>query len=452
MNTFLSIMVMFCTTVVLLGCFLLLRYCLKNNTEVKEGESMGHSFDGIEEINNPLPKWWSVMFFITIIYSVGYLILFPGFGNFKGVLNWSSSNQEVLNLAESQQAADYAKADGTDVMVQYDREVAQADDKYGPIFEAFAARSVEDLAGDDEARRIGQRLFLQNCALCHGSDAKGSKGFPNLTDADWLYGGTPATIKQSLMHGRNGMMPAKGGLPIDDAEVPALVEYVRSLSGTPHDSLMASDGLASYQKGCFACHGMSGEGNKALGAPALNDTVWLYGGGRADITHSIINGRSGKMPAWDKVLGDDKVHLITAYVYSLSVGKVAQINPTIVPVKARPGAPAGASSGSDDGVDFAALAARPMEELASDADAKAAGKKLFAANCTVCHGANAQGMGNFPNLTDSEWIYGGSTADIKTTIMHGRTGKAGNMPAWDKVLGEDKVHVISAYVYSLSNE
>nr|WP_238786899.1 cytochrome-c oxidase, cbb3-type subunit III [Ferrimonas lipolytica] len=450
MNTFLSLMVMFCTTVVLVGCFFLLRHCLKNNTDVKEGESMGHSFDGIEEMNNPLPKWWSVMFFITIIYSVGYLVLFPGFGNFAGVLNWSSSNQAVLSLAESEEAAAVAKAEGTQVMVQYDREVAQADDKFGPIFAAFAAKPIEALAADPDATKVGQRLFLQNCALCHGSDARGSRGFPNLTDADWLYGGSPETIKASLLHGRNGMMPPKGGLPIDDAEVPALVEYVRSLSGTPHDKLMASEGLASYQKGCFACHGMAGEGNQALGAPALNDTVWLYGSGRADITHSIVNGRSGKMPAWDKVLGEDKVHLITAYVYSLSVGKTAEVNANIAPVKARPGAPA-SSSNDDTSTDFAALASRPMEELATDVDAQAAGKTLFAANCTVCHGSEGQGMGAFPNLTDSEWIYGGTTADIKTTIMHGRTGAAGNMPAWDKVLGEDKVHVLSSYVYSLSN-
>lgn len=451
MNIYLSIMVMLCVIVVLGGCFILLQLCTRNHTDVEEGESMGHSFDGIEEINNPLPKWWSVMFLVTLVYSIGYLALFPGMGHYAGLLNWSSSNQSVLSLEESQQAAAAAKAEGTTLMVQYDREVAQADERYGPIFAAFAARSIEDLAADDEALKIGQRLFLQNCALCHGSDARGSKGFPNLTDGDWLYGGSPEVIKASLMHGRNGMMPPKGGLPIEDSEVAGLVEYVRSLSGMPHDDMKASAGLASYQKGCFACHGMSGEGNQALGAPALNDNIWLYGGSRNDVSKSIINGRAGVMPAWDKVLGEDKVHLITAYVYSLAAGKVVEISKDIVPVTARPSAGGAADKPAEAVVDFAALAARPMEELATDADAKAAGKKLFAANCAVCHGASGEGMGNFPNLADAEWIYGGSTAEIKDTIMHGRNGDAGSMPAWDKVLGEDKVHVISSYVYSLSN-
>ncbi len=450
MSTLLSVIVMLCTSVVLLGCYLLLRYCRTNHSEVQEGQSMGHSFDGIEELNNPLPKWWSVMFILTIVFAIGYLILFPGFGRYAGLLNWHSSNQQIVTLAESEQAAIVAKEEQPKALVQYDREIARADAHYGPIFAAFAERPIGDLARDPDALKIGQRLFLQNCALCHSSDARGSQGFPNLTDGSWLYGGSESAIKASILHGRNGMMPPKGGLPIENHEIPALVEYVRSLSGAPHDKLMASEGIISYQKGCFACHGMAGEGNPSLGAPALNDTAWLYGSSRADISHSIEYGRSGNMPAWDNILGHNKVHLISAYVVSLSQGKQPIIRKNIVAVQPRPGNVTVTSTSEDDAEQLAELASASIETLAVDQKATEIGRKLFAANCTVCHGQNGKGMANFPDLTDKEWIYGNSPSDIKATIMHGRNGALGSMPAWDNVLGEDKVQLVSAYVYSLS--
>lgn len=320
MSSFWSVWITVLSLVVIAGCFLLLRVCSKNTTGVKEGESMGHSFDGIEELNNPLPKWWSYMFYITIVFGLIYLALFPGLGNYKGLLGWTSSNQSIGTeqgiKADSAAAIELAAKEGR--YVQYDQEVKHADEKYGPIFAAYLATPLEELVKNQEALKVGGRLFLQNCAQCHGSDARGSKGFPNLTDGDWLYGGELATIKTTIMAGRHGMMPPKGGLPIDDSEIAGLAEYVVKLSGREHDETLAAQGQGSFMKGCFACHGMDAKGNKFMGAPNLTDDVWLYGGSRGMIEETIKYGRAGVMPAWKDVLGEEKVHVITAYVYSLS--------------------------------------------------------------------------------------------------------------------------------------
>ncbi|MBW3524998.1 cytochrome-c oxidase, cbb3-type subunit III [Shewanella sp. NKUCC05_KAH] len=320
MSSFWSVWITVLSLVVIAGCFLLLRVCSKNTTDVKEGESMGHSFDGIEELNNPLPKWWSYMFYITIVFGLIYLALFPGLGNYKGLLGWTSSNQSIGTehgiKADSAAAIELAAKEG--LYVQYDQEVKHADEKYGPIFAAYLATPLEELVKNQEALKVGGRLFLQNCAQCHGSDARGSKGFPNLTDGDWLYGGELATIKTTIMAGRHGMMPPKGGLPIEDSEITGLAEYVVKLSGREHDEKLAAQGQGSFMKGCFACHGMDAKGNKFMGAPNLTDDVWLYGGSRGMIEETIKHGRAGVMPAWKDVLGEEKVHVITAYVYSLS--------------------------------------------------------------------------------------------------------------------------------------
>ena len=316
MSSFWSIWITVLTLVVIAGCFVLLRICSKNTSDIEEGQSMGHTFDGIEEINNPLPKWWSYMFYITIVFGLVYLLLYPGLGNFKGLLNWSSANQSVRSMEESKAATASAKDENR--WVQYDREMARADEHFGPIFQAYADTPLEELIHNEEALKVGGRLFLQNCAQCHGSDARGSKGFPNLTDDAWLYGGDLATIKATLINGRNGMMMPKGGLPIEDAELPGLAEYVVKLSGRKHDAELAAKGQASFMKGCFACHGMDGTGNKFMGAPNLTDNAWLYGGSRGMITESIKLGRNGVMPAWNEILGEQKIHVLTAYVYSLS--------------------------------------------------------------------------------------------------------------------------------------
>ncbi len=321
MSNFWSMWISILTILVIVGCFVLLKICSKNTTpDIKEGESMGHSFDGIEELNNPLPKWWSYMFYITIVFGVVYLLAYPGLGNYKGFLGWTSSNQSIGTeegiKADSKAAIENASKEGR--WVQYDQEVKAADDKFGPIFKKFAETPLEELAKDPEALKVGGRLFLQNCSQCHGSDARGSLGFPNLTDGDWLYGGSLAEIKTSIMNGRRGMMPPKGGLPIDDSEIPGLVAYLHQLGGTEHDAALAAQGQGSFMKGCFACHGMDAKGNKLMGAPNLTDNIWLYGSSDGQITESIKYGRSGVMPAWKDVLGEEKVHVIAAYVYSLS--------------------------------------------------------------------------------------------------------------------------------------
>ena len=324
MSSFWNIWVWVLTLGTLVGCFLLLRWCLKNFAGVEEGESMGHSFDGIEELNNPLPKWWSTFFLLTIIWAFGYLALY-GLGNWDGLLGWKSSNQGIMNLEESKaKTAEYLK-DGSNVLVQYDREVRDADAKYAPIFDAYAARSIEDLATDEEALKVGQRLFLHNCSQCHGSDARGTTGFPNLTDKDWLYGGSPTAIKDSILNGRKaaGMMawaPAIGG----EQGVKEVAAYVISLSGRSVSPELAEAGKSKFAL-CAGCHGADGKGSLAMGtpmgAPNLTDHVWLYGGSQKAIEESIRNGRAGVMPPWKDILGEEKVHVISAYVYSLSQDK-----------------------------------------------------------------------------------------------------------------------------------
>jgi len=295
--------------------------CLKNFAGVEEGESMGHSFDGIEELNNPLPKWWSTFFLVTIVWAFGYIALY-GLGSWTGVLGWKSSNQGILNLAESKaKTLEYLEKD-SGVLVQYDREVAAADAKFGPIFEAYAARSIEDLATDEEALKVGQRLFIQNCSQCHGSDAHGTTGFPNLADKDWLYGGSPEAIKATIMNGRiaSGMMAWEGALGGDQG-VKEVAAYVISLSGRSVDPDLAKAGKGKFAL-CAGCHGSEGQGSLALGlpmgAPNLTDNIWLYGGSKRAIEESIRNGRAGVMPPWKDILGEEKVHLISSYVYSLS--------------------------------------------------------------------------------------------------------------------------------------
>ncbi len=322
MSSFWSIWISVITLGSLVGCFLILKWCLKNFAGVPEGEPMDHTFDGIQELNNQLPKWWSTFFLLTVIWGFGYLLLYPGLGNFAGLLGWKSSNQDVMTLEDSKAQYEANLKEGSGVLVEYDREVDRAEKKYGPIFAAYAERDIEDLASDAEALKVGQRLFLQNCAQCHGSDARGTTGFPDLTDNDWLYGSNPADIKHSILAGRkaNGMMPWKAALGGDQG-VNDVAAYVLSLSGRQATAGDAEAGKAKFAM-CMACHGAEGQGSNAmgiaLGAPALNDNIWLYGGSEKAVQESIRNGRAGVMPAWKDILGEEKVHVISAYVYSLS--------------------------------------------------------------------------------------------------------------------------------------
>jgi len=235
------------------------------------------------------------LFYITIIFGVIYLVLYPGLGKSKGLLDWSSAGQ-------------------------HQKEIAAADQKFGPIYAKFAAMSIPDIANDAAALSIGQKLFVNNCAQCHGSDGRGAKGFPNLADDDWLWGNSPDAIKHAIVNGRQGMMPAMGAALGSPEMVENVAHYVLSLSGTAHDAAKASAGQPMYAI-CAACHGAAGEGNQAMGAPRLNDKIWLVSGTVAGITNVINNGRMGVMPAWNDFLGEEKSHILAGYVYSLAKEK-----------------------------------------------------------------------------------------------------------------------------------
>ncbi|MFT5900225.1 MAG: cytochrome c oxidase cbb3-type subunit 3 [Glaciecola sp.] len=302
----------------ILGCYLLLRWCLSNKIGIEEGASMGHVFDGIEEINNQLPRWWTILFYITMVWGVAYLIFYPGLGGFKGVLGWTSSNQGVLSLEESKLALQRDIDDGN--WNEYALQIKYASEKFDPIFEEYAKTPVELLAQNKEAVKIGQRLYIQNCAQCHGSNAKGAaSGFPDLTDDDWLYGGSGDKIKETLILGRRGAMPGWLNSMGEDG-VAEVVAYTLSLSGRDVEQGLKDKGKVRFAV-CAACHGMDGKGNQILGAPNLTDNIWLYGGNTKSVTQTLYYGRNGVMPAFDETLGEDKVHVVAAYVYSLSHSK-----------------------------------------------------------------------------------------------------------------------------------
>jgi len=318
MSSFWSAWIILLTFPVLVGCFIILTWNLKNYVGVPEDKTTGHEYDGISEINNPLPKWWSYMFYATLAWSVFYLAAYPGLGNYKGFLQWTSSNQGIKNLAESKAAVEKAQEEGR--YVQLDVENLHAKEKYDPIFQQYVKRDIVDLAYDPEAIQIGRRLFLQNCALCHGSAARGQTGYPDLTDNDWLYGGTPDKIKETILHGRKAAMP--GWIDaLGEQGVKEMTAYVLSLSGRKVNEQEAAAGQANFGM-CAACHGADGKGSLAhnlpFGAPDLTDNIWLYGGSATAVAESIRTGRAGEMPAFKNTLGEDKVHILAAYVYQLS--------------------------------------------------------------------------------------------------------------------------------------
>lgn len=319
MSIFWTIWITVLTLIVIIGCAVLLRATSKNNTGVEEGEAMPHSFDGIQELNNPLPKWWTWLFWFTIVAGLGYSLAFPNYtANWNGLLDWTSSEQSVTSLEDSNKRAETSHS-------QYQREVNAANLKFGEIFKKLAYDSngnYKDLAliaKDPDAIKVGQRLFLQNCAQCHGSDARGSRGFPNLTDNDWLYGGAPEAIKESIMLGRQGVMPGWKDI-LGEQGVKEISTYVLKLSGRRVNAIEAQAGKQRFAV-CAACHGADGKGIYAMGAPNLTDKIWLYGGSRKAVEDSVANGRNGVMPPWKDLLGEDKVHLIAAFVYSLSQDK-----------------------------------------------------------------------------------------------------------------------------------
>jgi len=259
----------------------------------ESGQSTGHKWDGdLEELNNPLPRWWLNMFYITMIWGIGYLLLYPGVGTHSMLLGWSQVGQ-------------------------YEEQMADAEKRYGPIFEQFVNEDVAVVARSPEALKIGRRLFVNYCAGCHGSDAGGNPGFPSLRDNDWLHGGSPEAIKASIMNGRTGVMP-NWGAAVGEQGVNDLTQYILSLGGRTFDRAAANAGEKTFNALCTSCHGKGGVGNPKLGGPDLTDKIWLYGGSPKAIEASIADGRMGEMPPHADFLGEAKSHLLAAYVFSLT--------------------------------------------------------------------------------------------------------------------------------------
>jgi cytochrome c oxidase cbb3-type subunit 3 len=278
-----------------IGCFWLLQWTkgVSNRDEKGGTDTTGHVWDeDLVELNNPLPRWWLNLFYGTIVFALIYVVLFGGLGNIGGYLGWTQEGQ-------------------------YEAEMKTASDAQEVIFARYREMDNATLVADPEANATGQRLFANNCAMCHGSDARGAKGFPNLADGDWLYGSDFDTVMQGIANGRAGLMPVMVGA-LDDKAISELVVYVQSLSGQKADPVLAANGKKSFDMLCIACHGPDGGGNQALGAPRLNDQIWLYGGDPKSIRETLTLGRNGNMPAHKDLLSEDRRRLIAAYVLSLS--------------------------------------------------------------------------------------------------------------------------------------
>jgi cytochrome c oxidase cbb3-type subunit 3 len=285
------------TVLSILGCGILLwsqsRHKVRIGQDGQPEKTTGHVWDeDLTELNTPMPRWWMGLFYLTIVFGIGYLVLYPGLGSYAGRLGWKSSGA-------------------------YQAEVKRANLDYSPLFDKYLAQPIPAVARDPQAHEIGQRLFLNYCAQCHGSDARGNKGYPNLTDGDWLYGGEPSVIKETIMKGRHGQMPPMGAALGSDKDIENVAHYVRSLSGLTADPVKVAFGKPKFGA-CAACHGFDAHGNPALGAPNLTDKVWLYGGSAETVMETIRKGRDNTMPAWGEFLGEGKAHVLAAYVWSLS--------------------------------------------------------------------------------------------------------------------------------------
>jgi cytochrome c oxidase cbb3-type subunit 3 len=309
-----SIYVAVSTVVGLLACLALLFFAARRTVVVRPDgttdDTTGHVWDGdLRELNNPLPRWWMWLFIITVVFSFAYLWLYPGAGSAEGAFKWSSVGQ-------------------------HDEEVAKAKAAVAPLYARLSALSAEELAGDAQAMGVGERLFVNHCATCHGSDARGSKGFPNLTDTDWLWGGTPQRIAETIAGGRQGAMPPMAAAVGSGADVRNVANYVLSLSNGPHDNIAAQLGRSKFTA-CAACHGADGRGNPALGAPDLTDKVWLHGWGEQAVVAMINQGKTNVMPAHAGRLSPEQIHVLAAYVWQLSqprlVAQTGQVAQPIAP-------------------------------------------------------------------------------------------------------------------------
>lgn len=293
MSTFWSTYIIVLTVVSMLAIWWLIRWTSKPYAR-EEGETTNHIWDeDLEEYNTPLPRWFLNLFYITVIFAVIYLILYPGLGNFPGLLGWTSTGQ-------------------------YDREVARADSRFAEIFQQFADMDIDELARDERALRTGHNLYMTYCSTCHGADARGAVGFPNLRDDNWAWGRSPEAIHASIAHGRMGVMPGWGSAAGEEG-VEALTEYTLKLAGRDHDSTLAEAGAQPYAQFCASCHGAGGGGNTAMGAPDLTNNQWVWGGTRERIADVIRHGRQNEMPAQAQLLGDERVHVLAGYVYSFII-------------------------------------------------------------------------------------------------------------------------------------
>jgi cytochrome c oxidase cbb3-type subunit 3 len=292
---FWNLYVIVIVAVSIIGCAVFL--WLQGSAKFKPGEVTGHVWDeNLEEYSNPLPNWWRWMFYITVVFALVYLALYPGLGNMAGSFGWTMRGQ-------------------------YDAEMAAAEQKYGPKFKQFLGQDAMTVAANPEAKEMGARLFQTYCAQCHGGDAGGAPSFPNLKDDDWLWGGTPEQIKETISGGRTGIMTPKGTKPDMNADqVRDVVHYVRSLSGLTADSARAQRGQELYPQACAACHGPDAKGMQAAGYPNLTDKVWLHGSREETMINIVTNGMQNQMPAFGEFLGEAKVHLLTAYVWGLGGG------------------------------------------------------------------------------------------------------------------------------------
>ena len=292
-NNFWSVYVAAITLIGIFGCLLLLILVARKKVDSAGDNTTGHVWDeDLRELNNPMPKWWMGLFVITVIFGLGYLAAYPGLGAFNGKLDWSQNGA-------------------------YEREMAKAKADLEPMYAKFTTMPTEEMAKDPQAMAIGERLFMNNCAQCHGSDARGSKSFPNLADGDWLHGGSPEKIKETISNGRIGMMPPMAAAVGTADDVRNVANYVLSLSGSPHDAVKASLGKSKFVA-CAACHGMDGKGNPALGAPNLSDDIWLHGWGEAAIVNIVNNGKHNEMPAQKEKLTEAQIAVLASYVWGLS--------------------------------------------------------------------------------------------------------------------------------------
>ena len=289
-----SLFIIALTLANILGALWLLWWTRRSHEDsLAASMTTGHLWDGdLQELNNPLPRWWLWLFIITVAFGGCYLVLYPGLGSWQGTLHWSSRTEHAEDAAANAQRIEKTLA-------------------------RFAQRDVTELMRDPAALGVGRNLFLNNCAACHGSDGGGAPGFPNLTDQDWLWGGAPETVVATISNGRAGVMPPWGEA-LGSRGVENVLDYVFSLQGRKLDAGDVAAGQVAYAQMCAACHGADGRGNVAMGTPNLTDGIWLHGGALATVRDSIEKGRTGAMPAHAARLGETRIKLLAAYVLSLS--------------------------------------------------------------------------------------------------------------------------------------